>query len=83
MASGKRRSEVHTLQADVEWLTQGDKRFVRLRPNLSFVSKTHLTSGGKCVLLPFTIPAPPSTEGVSEEDLQFYLNRLKDFPDIK
>ena len=87
MASDKRRSEVHALKADVEWLTQGDKRFVRLRPNLSFVCKAHLTSGGKGVLVPFTIPALPSTEGVSEEDLQlcpvctleFYLNRVRNF----
>ena len=87
MASGKRGSELHALQAEVEWLSQCDKRFVRLRPNLSFVSKTHLTSGGKGVLVPFTIPALPSKEGVSEDDLQlcpvrtleFYLNRVKSF----
>ena len=75
LASGKRRSEIHALNKEVEWLQQGTSRAVRLSPDPTFVSKTHLSSGGIGALKPFVISQVPDTETASDDNSQLCVVR--------
>ena len=88
LATGKRRSELHALTQDVEWISQGESRSVVLHPDPAFVSKTQLSSRGLGALRPFSVQAIDSASlSLTEEDkllcpvrtLLFYLDRVKEF----
>ena len=83
LASGKRRSELHVLSADVRWL-KGGVRTAELVPLSDFISKTHLSSAGLGALRPIQIRALDDVagpEGIGEKllcpvrSLRFYLDR--------
>ena len=88
LATGKRRSELHALTQDVEWISQGDSRAVVFHPDPAFVSKTQLSSKGLGALRPFSMQAIDSvSQPLTEEDkllcpvrtLSSYLDRVKEF----
>ena len=61
LASGKRRSELHALSAEVRWV-EGDTDGVELAPVPAFVSKTQVSTDGLGALKPFVVPALQSEE---------------------
>ena len=88
LATGKRRSELHALTQDVEWISQGDSRSVVLHPDPAFVRKTQLSSRGLGALRSFSVQAIDSASlPLTEEDkllcpvrtLSFYLDIVKEF----
>ena len=83
LASGKRRSELHALSADVRWI-KGEVRTVELTPLPDFVSKTHLASAGLGALRPIQLKALDEFAGPEGKDdkllcpvrtLRYYLDR--------
>ena len=88
LATGKRRSKLHALTQEVEWISQGESRSVVLHPDPAFVSKIQLSSKGLGALRPFSVQAIDSASlSLMEEDkllcpvrmLPFYLDRVNEF----
>ena len=83
LATGKRRSELHALSANVQWM-KGEETGVLLSPLAEFVSKTHIASRGLGALQPITVP---SLCGETQTDrllcpvktLEQYLQRTSQF----
>ncbi len=54
LASGKRRSELHALSRNVQWI-RGETKSAELSPIPEFISKTHMSTAGLGALRPFVL----------------------------
>jgi hypothetical protein len=85
LASGRRRSELHALQYDIQRTENWSE--VSLFPDSQFVAKTQLVAEGAAVLKPLTLPALTKVVGpdlIEDRSLcvvravKYYLSRTKE-----
>ena len=88
LASGKRRGELHALTREGVKRSHGTQEGMLLHPSPSFVSKTHLKTGGLGALKPVFIPKLRTDEVSSSflcpvECIDQYINRSAAYRSVK
>ena len=87
LATGKRRSELHALSAEVKWI-KGGLRTAELMPVADFVSKTHMATAGLGALKPIVLGSLDDMAGPEGKEekllcpvrtLAYYLERSKEY----
>ena len=73
LATEKRRSELHALTQEVEWISQGESRSVVLLLDPAFVSKTQLSSKGLGLQGPSQCRPSPLRRYLSRRRISYYV----------